>query len=55
MRLAHSRIILAEILSRPVALDLDNLFRCKKTIVQLIEEKLNLLLFTFILSNLNYC
>ena len=28
IRSAHSRIILAEILSRPVALDLHNLFRC---------------------------
>ena len=27
IRSAHSRINLAEILSRPVALDLDNLFR----------------------------
>ena len=35
IRLAHSRIILVEILSRPVALHLHNLFRCKKTILQL--------------------
>ena len=42
IRSAHSCIILAETLSSPVALDLGNLFRCKKTM-------LNLLLFTFIL------
>ena len=49
IRLAHSLIILAEITSRPVALDLHNLFRCEKTIQLLVEEKLNLLLFSFIL------
>ena len=49
IRLAHSRIILTEILSIPVALDLHNLFRCEKTIPLLVEEKLNLLWFTFIL------
>ena len=43
IRSAHSRIILAEILSRPFALDLHNLFRCEKTILLLAEEKLNLL------------
>ena len=43
IRSAHSRIILAEILSRPVALDLHNLFRCEKTVLLLVEEKLNLL------------
>ena len=30
IRSAHSRTILAEILSKPVALDLHNLFRCEK-------------------------
>ena len=42
IRSARSRIILAEILSRPVALDLHNLFRCEKTVLLLVEEKLNL-------------
>ena len=42
-RSAHSRIILAEILSRPFALDLHNLFGCEKTILLLVDEKLNLL------------
>ena len=32
IRSAHSRISLAEILSRPVALDLDNLFKERKDI-----------------------
>ena len=43
IRSAHSRISLAEILSRPVALDLDNLFRGGKTLL-LIGLKKNLLL-----------
>ena len=33
IRSAHSRISLAEILSRPVALDLDNLFKREKTCI----------------------
>ena len=41
IRSAHSRIILAEILSRAVALDLHNLFRSEKTILLLVEENLN--------------
>ena len=44
IRSAHSRISLAEILSRPVALDLDNLFRREKTLLLLIGLKTNLLL-----------
>ena len=43
IRSAHSRISLAEILSRPVALDLDNLFKREKTLL-LIGLKMNLLL-----------
>ena len=39
IRSAHSRIILAEILSRPVALDLHNLFRCEKTTLLLDSER----------------
>ena len=35
IRSAHSRISLAEILSRPVALDLDNLFKREKTLLLL--------------------
>ena len=42
IRSAHSRIILAEI-SRPVALDVHNLFTCEKTILLLVEKILNLL------------
>ena len=49
IRSAHSRIILAETLSRPVALDVHNVFRCEETILLLVEEKLNLWRFTFIL------
>ena len=41
IRSAHSRISLAEILSRAVALDLDNLFKREKTL--LIGLKMNLL------------
>ena len=44
IRSAHSRINLAEILSRPVALDLDNLFRREKTILLLIGQNWNELL-----------
>ena len=40
IRSARSPIILAEILSRPVALDLHNLFRCEKTILLPVEEKI---------------
>ena len=40
IRSAHSRNIFAEILSRPVALDLHNLFRCEKTILLPVEEKI---------------
>ena len=36
IRSAHSRISFAEILSRPVALDLDNLFKREKTLLLLI-------------------
>ena len=42
IRSAYSRIILAEMLSRPVALDVHNVFRCDKTMLLLVEEKLNL-------------
>ena len=42
IRSAHSRISLAEILSRPVALDLDNLFKREKTLLLLIALKMNL-------------
>ena len=44
IRSAHSRISLAEILLRPVALDLDNLFKREKTLLLLIGLKMNLLL-----------
>ena len=44
IRSAHSRISLAEILSRPVALDLDNLIRRQKPLPLLIGLKKNLLL-----------
>ena len=44
IRSAHSRISLAETLSRPVALDLDNLFKREKTLLLLIGLKMNLLL-----------
>ena len=40
---AHSRISLAEILSIPVALDIDNLFKREKTLLPLIGLKMNLL------------
>ena len=41
IRSAHSRISLAEILSRPVALDLDNLFKREKTLLLLIGLKMS--------------
>ena len=43
IRSAHSRISLTEILSRPVTLDLDNLFKREKTLLLLIGLKMNLL------------
>ena len=39
IRSAHSRISFPEILSRPVALDLDNLFRGEETLLLLIGLK----------------
>ena len=44
IRSADSRISLPEILLRPVALDLDNLFRREKTLLLLIGLNMNLLL-----------
>ena len=44
IRSADSRISLSEILLRPVALDLDNLFRREKTLLLLIGLNMNLLL-----------
>ena len=44
IRSAYSRISLAEIVSRPVALDLDNLLKREKTLLRLIGLKMNLLL-----------
>ena len=38
----NRRIISAEILSRPVALDLHNLFRCEKTTLLLVKELVEL-------------
>ena len=43
IRTAHSRVSLAERLSRPVALDLDNLLQREKTLLPLIGLKMNLL------------